>query len=198
MGKNSVKISGLPLKVQLDIRRQLGDAHFDRVVSKEAKSGNKYRVGPPEGRTVDGILFASKFEARVYSDFKQRLGPGAFSMQPKFLLQEGFIDEKGKKHRAIYYVSDFLIGHPRGDDSAPLHPGDVVVEIKGFKTSEYRLKLKMFLARYKPRFFEVHSVSALDEVYRCLGNPIGLKGDHAIREGSDLSTGIPEEKQRQS
>lgn len=93
---------------------------------------------------VDGITFSSKKEADYYCELKlrkQTKGIKDFSLQPKFLLQEGYRDmQTGKKIRPIYYKSDFEIVHNDGSKE--------IVETKGFKTQVYKLKIKMFKLRY--------------------------------------------------
>lgn len=64
-----------------------------------------------------------------------------FKLQPRYLLQEEYVDmQTGKKIRAIYYKSDFEILHNDGSKE--------VVEIKGYQTQVYKLKIKMFKLRY--------------------------------------------------
>lgn len=86
---------------------------------------------------VDGITFASKKEARRYSELKllERSGDiSELSLQPRFPLTVG-------RHRICTYVGDFTY-RDRGT-------GVVVVEdAKGFKTPEYKLKAKLFEALY--------------------------------------------------
>ena len=60
-------------------------------------------------------------------------------IQPKFELQPEFVDCRGKKHQAIHYIADFLyITEGEGRHL-------VVEDAKGYRTKEYRIKIKMFL-----------------------------------------------------
>lgn len=99
---------------------------------------------------VDGIRFASKKEARDYQTVKIAEKAGIITdlkLQPKFLLQEAFTDQEGKKHRAVYYVADFQFrrqGEPRV----------VVADSKGMKTQAYRIKSKLFQKQYPDYLFE--------------------------------------------
>ena len=90
---------------------------------------------------IDGIKFDSKKEANRYLELKMLERAGVISnliLQPKFLLQESF-KRNGKTHRAIFYVADFEY----------IKDGKRIVEdVKGFKTDVYKLKKKLFLAKY--------------------------------------------------
>lgn len=102
---------------------------------------NKYRNNKVE---IDGITFDSGKEANYYCELKIRKKAGeikSFSRQPRYLLQEKYVDKQtGKKIRAIYYKADFEIVHNDGSKE--------VVEVKGMKTQVYKLKIKMFKFRY--------------------------------------------------
>jgi hypothetical protein len=113
---------------------------------------SKYNIGQDAGsrarRTVDGILFASAKEARAYVSLKIAQERGLIAdleLQPRFLLQAAFRDEHGKKHRKIEYVADFQFLR-----CFPDHMPDerVVVDTKGVATQVWRLKEKLFRARY--------------------------------------------------
>ena len=103
---------------------------------------NKYHVAPKAERTIDGITFASKAEAEAYGQLKLAELAGAISelkTQPAYVLQESFMDAEGKKHRAIWYIGDFEF----------IRDGQLVcVDVKGMKTSVFKLKEKMFRYKY--------------------------------------------------
>jgi len=93
---------------------------------------------------VDGVEyeFSSKLEADRYVYLKGRENRGEISdldVQPRFMLQDKF--KAGKKAiRAIHYIADFIY----------LEEDQVVVEdTKGFKTPDYKLKMKLFLNTYQ-------------------------------------------------
>jgi len=105
------------------------------------KSKAKYKS---KKHSIDGIRFDSKKEAFRYVQLKMLQKAGEIKelkLQPKFLLQDSFIDHNGKKHRAIYYIADFSYIDKNG--------GLVVEDVKGFKTDIYRLKKKLFLYKYR-------------------------------------------------
>lgn len=93
--------------------------------------------------TVDGHRFDSQREARRYETLKQREAAGKIAqleLQPRFELQPAF-RYRGEAVRKIEYVADFrYLDYERG--------GLVVEDVKGMKTDVYRLKRKLFLAKY--------------------------------------------------
>ncbi len=90
---------------------------------------------------IDGISFDSKAEAARYCQLKLMVRAGIIDnlkLQPKYLLQEAFV-KNGKKIQAINYIADFEY----------IENGKTVIEdVKGVKTKEFSLKLKMFQYRY--------------------------------------------------
>ena len=100
---------------------------------------NKYHNKKTE---VDGRTFASKKEASYYQELLLRLKAKDIHnviLQPRFLLQEGFI-KNGIRYRPIHYVADFKIIH--NDLSVE------VVDCKGKKTQVYGIKKKLFEKAY--------------------------------------------------
>lgn len=104
------------------------------------KPHTKYRAIPT---TLDGIRFASKGEAKRYAHLRLRERAGEISvltLQPSFVLQDKFTDAAGVKHRAIKYVGDFQY----------LENGRTVVEdFKGVETPAFKIKAKMFRAKFR-------------------------------------------------
>ncbi len=109
-----------------------------------------YRVGEVKGKRskygnkkikIDDITFDSTLEAKRYTQLKMLVRAkkiGYLKMQPKFLLQAGFIHNE-VKYQAINYVADF---------SYVTLDGMVVEDVKGAITDVYAMKKKMFLLRY--------------------------------------------------
>ena len=92
--------------------------------------------------TIDNVKFDSKAEANRYLELKMLLKTKKISeleLQPKFLLQNKFVDLKGIKHGAITYVADFSYDE---DGRA------IVEDVKGMLTPVYKLKKKLFLYAY--------------------------------------------------
>lgn len=100
---------------------------------------NKYRAIRTE---VDGIMFASKKEALRYKELKFLLQEQRISdlvLQPKFP-----IEVNGKK--ICTYIADFIYN----EDGI-----QVVEDVKGVKTSVYRIKKKLTEAIYNITIKEV-------------------------------------------
>lgn len=110
----------------------------EQVRSKYGISKSKYGAETTE---IDGHKFDSGFEAEHYAELKLMERAGIITdleLQPRFLLQEGFIYH-GHKERKVEYVADFQY---RQD-------GKLIVEdTKGFRTDTYKLKRKLFLYKY--------------------------------------------------
>lgn len=106
---------------------------------------SKYGAKPT---TVDGIRFASKAEARRYSELRMLERAGEIvklELQPKFPLMHA-----GKK--LATYIADFRYVVP---GYRPLTDREVVEDVKGMKTPVYRLKKKMVEAQYGIEITEV-------------------------------------------
>jgi hypothetical protein len=104
----------------------------------EEPRNNKYGVAPSDERTLDGIVFDSKAEMNRYAELVLLKRAGIITnlqLQPKFILKE-----KGRQ-RAIYYVADFRYWDTKLSTW-------VVEDVKGVKTSVYRMKKKLFLEKY--------------------------------------------------
>lgn len=93
--------------------------------------------------TVDGHRFDSRREAKRYEELRQLEAAGKIAqleLQPRFELQAAF-RYHGEAIRKIEYVADFkYLDYERG--------GLVVEDVKGMRTDVYRLKKKLFLAKY--------------------------------------------------
>ena len=101
---------------------------------------HKYNAKPA---VIDGHKFPSKAEAARYGELKLMAAAGlitSLQLQPSFVLQKGFTDNKGEKHRAIKYVADFQY----------IENGATVVEdVKGIETPVFKIKLKLLLNLYR-------------------------------------------------
>ncbi len=125
-----------------EVYRQRGESCPVEAACGDGRS--KFGVSAASERTVDGIVFASKLEAKRYQELQFMLRCGdirLLELQPRYLLQDKFTDANGKNHRAIFYVADF-----RYIDTAT---GKYVTEdTKGALTATYRMKLKMFRLKH--------------------------------------------------
>lgn len=99
------------------------------------KTRNKFNA---KKKTIDGIVFASKAEADYYCKLKLLKQAGEikdFELQPTFELLPAFT-KHGKKFLPATYTADFKVTHLDGSVE--------IVEVKGYKTQDYRLRMKLF------------------------------------------------------
>lgn len=84
--------------------------NLEKILEEEPKKiKSKYNNEKTE---VDGIIFDSKKEARYYETLKILKRAGEikdFSLQPEFIIQEGFTTDYGEKVRPIKYIADFKV-----------------------------------------------------------------------------------------
>jgi hypothetical protein len=110
-----------------------------------AKRRHKYGA---ERVTVDGVPFASKAEGHRYRELRllERSGLiNGLNLQPRFELLPAFVDRRGQRHRARYYVGDFeyIVTEPGPDQGR-----HVVEDVKGMELQVFSLKRAMFIRRY--------------------------------------------------
>ena len=120
---------------------------------------------------IDGIVFDSQTEAEYYLYLKEELKQKRikkFEMQEEFVLQEKFllvdgkrIDESNKDFKkiqkanpgcttqAIKYIADFVVHYADGSVK--------VIDVKGQKTVDFKIKEKMFNYRY-PEYNKLYCV----------------------------------------
>lgn len=120
-------------------------------------------------KEVDGILFDSTMEADYYEHLKELQKRGivkSFTLQPRFLLQEKFVNLNGmiiyesdpdfakirRKNKLstvlqIEYISDFDVFYKDGRE--------VIIDVKGQITPEFALKKKMFMLKYPQHTLEL-------------------------------------------
>lgn len=104
---------------------------------------NKYKATKTEYK---GIVYDSKWEAqRAYElDMSERAGLiKDLQRQVRFILQDGYINNKGEKMRPISYIADFVYTTKSGKK--------IVEDTKSpaTRTAEYRIKKKMFEYKYQ-------------------------------------------------
>lgn len=103
--------------------------------------GSKYGAKPT---VVDSIRFASKAEAERYQALRLLEAAGqirALRLQPGFVLQAAFVDNKGRRWSAIRYTPDFAYREPG-------NPREVVEEVKGHATRDYLVRVRLFLYQH--------------------------------------------------
>lgn len=148
---------------------------FKKKKTEESKAMGKIKHKKTE---VDGIIFDSKTEANYYVYLKEQVKLGEvlnFSMQGTYILQPKYIYFNGEmttedmpnynevnkirqKHnknnpdnkvnitQGIKYIADFDITYKDGSRK--------IIDVKGIKTADFKLKEKMFKYRYPHIPFE--------------------------------------------
>lgn len=122
-------------------------------------AGNFEKVKNSRRKVIDGIEFRSTLEADVYVLLKSWARAGAIRnlvCQPKYLLQPKMRLE-GKTQREITYVADFQFERRR-----PIHMErsgcpeyeTIVIDAKGYRMEIYRLKVKLFRAKFPDIVFQ--------------------------------------------
>lgn len=93
---------------------------------------------------IDDIIFASKKEAKRYSELKLLEKAHIIKelqLQKSFELQPKYTNNNGENIRAIHYIADFFYY----DNEKQQY---IVEDTKGFKTEIYKLKKKIFEYQY--------------------------------------------------
>ena len=109
---------------------------------KKYIEGNKKPLKSKYGAkktSIDRHVFDSKKEAEYYQELKLKLRAGAikgFCLQPIFILAPG-----------LKYKADFIVFNEDGTYE--------IIDVKGFKTKEYKVKKKVFEDKYDLKIKEV-------------------------------------------
>jgi len=93
---------------------------------------------------VDGIVFASKKEAKRYSELKIMEKAGEIShleLQPRIKLFSGDVPVRFDSGRQATYVGDFRYFSKRDD-------ARILEDCKGYKTTDYKLKKAFVQAQF--------------------------------------------------
>lgn len=115
------------------------DTKSNKMNANCNKSTSKYNKYGAKRTNIDGHVFPSKKEANYYMELDLRLKAGdiaGFCIQPIFILSPG-----------IKYIADFIIFNNDGTTE--------VVDTKGFRTQEYKLKKKLFENKYNLKIKEI-------------------------------------------
>jgi len=106
--------------------------NYSQTMAKKSKYNNKIVV-------FEGITFHSIAEKDRYCELLFMVRAKEISdlvLQPKFLLQDKFVDSMGGKHDKLHYIGDFQYINKTGKI--------VVEDVKGKKTEVYNIKKKLF------------------------------------------------------
>lgn len=102
------------------------------------KRGKRSKYGAKK-TTIDGHAFDSQKEAEYYSNLKFAVMANeiaGFCLQPIFILADG-----------LKYKADFVVFNNDGSFE--------IVDVKGFKTKEYKVKKKVFEDKYRLKIKEI-------------------------------------------
>lgn len=113
-----------------------------QCVNSGRRKSNKYGAKP---MVIDGIRFDSTLEAEYYVYLKALKKAGVISKLELQVKCELLPAQKhpltGKHIRAINYFADFRVTYPDGTVE--------YLDTKGFEKPEFKLKAKLFIAKYK-------------------------------------------------
>lgn len=116
--------------------------HLPNVQEEKENKNRKYGA---KKCMINDIIFDSIMEGRFYVyllHLKQDGQVKSFTMQTPYVLQDKYRDKfTGKAVPAIKYIADFVMTMP--DDI------EVVIDVKGKETADFKLKKKMFGYRYR-------------------------------------------------
>lgn len=116
-------------------------------------SYQKYGNKPAE---VDGHVFSSRAEASRYAELRllERAGQIAdLRLQPRFVLQPAFVDNKGQRQSAVHYTADFAyreLGNLR----------EVVEEVKGVMDKAAAIRIRLFIFQHREVDFRLVRMEA--------------------------------------
>jgi hypothetical protein len=114
---------------------------------------------------LDGYTFDSKLEAEIYALLKAHTKIKIVAVHQTFDLFEpfdwfDFKRQKKGKIRDISYTPDFIV-------ELEGNPKRLAVEVKGFQRSDYMLRKKLFIYKYKEEydFVQINDASEAREVF---------------------------------
>ena len=112
--------------------------HWTLEQYKNYKNRDKKSKYNAKKTNIDGHTFDSQKEADYYCELKLKLQAKkikGFCLQPIFILAEG-----------LKYKADFIVFNNDGTSE--------IIDVKGFKTKEYKIKKKIFEDKYNLKIKE--------------------------------------------
>ncbi len=100
---------------------------------------------------IDGHIFSSRAEASRYAELRllERAGQIAdLRLQPRFVLQPAFVDNKGRRQPAVRYTADFAYREP-------MNPREVVEEVKGVMDKSAAIRIRLFIFQHQEVDFRI-------------------------------------------
>ena len=117
-------------------KKYYGDGAEVRAQDEAEKDRNPYSKYRAKRTEVDGIMFASKAESRRYIELRDMQKRGEIrhlELQPRFRLEVNGV-------KICDYIADFRYVDADGED--------VVEDVKGVITPQYRMKRNLMAAIY--------------------------------------------------
>lgn len=105
-------------------------------------------------KELDGVTFDSTAEANAYVRLKVLESAGEIlnlKLQPFYIVKDGFRDGSGKWWRPIQYRADFSFLRPTEGNTWR----QIAVDVKGFPTPAFKLKEKLFRAKFPDITLEI-------------------------------------------
>jgi len=105
---------------------------------------------------VDGQVFPSAAEATRCQELRllERTGQiTCLRLQPRFVLQPAFVDNKGQRQSAVHYTADFAyreLGNLR----------EVVEEVKGVMDKAAAIRIRLFIFQHREVDFRLVRMEA--------------------------------------
>ena len=115
---------------------------------------------------INKIEFDSTMEGRFYAHLLECQNDKSndlksFEMQVTYTLVPGFTEKfSGKRIRPITYIADFVLNFEDGTQQ--------IIDVKGRKTPEFRIKEKLFMSQHKDVQFLCVQWDAHDKTWRNL------------------------------
>lgn len=141
-------------KEAVDQAEDRASAVDGRLQYLQSKRGTRIKRSDKSERTdlVTGRVFDSKQEMKSFLEIRD-LGLEKYVVfQPRFEFQPKYTRGDGLKVRSIEYHADFLITRRKLPEGRieKLLPEEVVIDVKGMVTAEFRLKQKIFDFLFRP------------------------------------------------
>ena len=118
---------------------RMSSQDFRKMMTPSKATGSKYHA---QKTVVGDTTYDSKKEAKRAQELHYMERSGTIKdlqEQVRFILQEEYVNNEGKKVRPISYVADFVY-EQKGQK--------IVEDSKGFRTKEFVLKKKIFMYKF--------------------------------------------------
>jgi len=141
------RIDGIAYKTLRDVERHRmlkGNPSVKSFRLPDKKEKSVYSRYGAHKCEINGVIFDSVLEGMYYAhllDLKRCGYLKSFERQVSYTLMKGFTHKAtGKKVRPVTYIADFVLEDPDGNV--------LVVDVKGKKTPEFRIKEKLFMEKF--------------------------------------------------